>query len=408
MVEKENRGETVQINFNMRNGDVKTLEGFGMIPSFTSQMLDKGTKNRTRQQIEDELSKLKSSVNIGARNGNIYVTINTTKPDLMGTLEIMADMIKNPLFDAAELEKLKTERLASLEQNKTEPNFLAFNKLSRINNTYPKGHPLYPMTIEEQEEAIKSVTIDDVKAFYKKFYGLGRTTLMAIGTFDGEEVKAFIEKEFKGFDSEVSYAAIKDMYKPNVAANEKILTPDKKNAFTFGRLNVELSDSDKDFAALNMAGEILGGGFLNSRIADRLRQKDGVSYGAGGSFNADGNADAKNSSFFVYSIYNPDNLDKVQLGFTEEIDRFISEGVTEEELKNAVNGWVQGQTVSRAKDGELSVVINNNLYYKRDLSYQQALEEQTKALTVDDVNAAIKKYLKPFAEWTVVNAGDFK
>ena len=96
------------------------------------------------------------------------------------------------------------------------------------------------------------------------------------------------------------------------------------------------------------------------------------------------------------------------MGFTEEIDRFISEGVTEEELKNAVNGWVQGQTVSRAKDGELSVVINNNLYYKRDLSYQQALEEQTKALTVDDVNAAIKKYLKPFAEWTVVNAGDFK
>ena len=408
LVEKENRGETVQINFNMRNGDVNTLTGLGMIPSFTSQMLDKGTKNRSRQEIEDELSRLKSSVDIGARNGNIYVTINTTKPDLMGTLEIMADMIKNPLFEASELEKLKTERLASLEQNKTEPNFLAFNKLNRINNSYPKGHPLYPMTLEEQEEAIKSVTIQDVQDFYSKFYGLGRTTLMAIGTFDGEEVKSFIAKEFEGFDSQVAYEAVNDPYQANKAANERILTPDKKNAFTFGQLNVELSDSDDDYAALNMAGEILGGGFLNSRIADRLRQKDGVSYGAGGSFNGDGNAEARNSSFFVYSIYNPDNLDKVQLGFTEEIDRFIAEGITEEELKNAVNGWVQGQTVSRAKDQELAVVINNNLYYKRDLSYQKQLEERTMSLTVSDVNAAIKKYIKPFSEWTVVNAGDFE
>lgn len=407
-IEKENRGETVIVNFSMRNGDVKSLTNKGMVPSLTASLLNKGTTDKSRQAIEDELSKLKSSLRFNARNGNIYVNVESTQENLMGTLALMSEIIKKPSFDAVELDKIKTQRLASLEENKTQPNFLASNRLGELNNTYPKGHPLAAMGITEQIAAIEAVTQKDVQAFYDEFYGLGRTTLIAIGNFDSEKIKTFIEKEFKGFESKVDYAELKNPFKPNKAVNENILTPDKKNAITLGNLGVQMSEYDDDYAALNVAGEILGGGFLNSRIADRLRQKDGVSYGAGGSLNVDGDTTDRNSSFFVYAIYNPDNLDKVQLGFKEEIDRFISDGITQEELENAVNGWVQGKNVSRAKDNELSSLINNNLYYDRDMGFHKDLEEKVKALTVADVNAAIKKYLKPFSEWTVVNAGDFK
>src|SRR5690606_15014784 len=113
-------------------------------------------------------------------------------------------------------------------------------------------------------------------------------------------------------------------------------------------------------------------------------------------------------SMFLYAIYNPDNYGKVQTDFAEELDRFIKDGITEEELKNAVNGWVQEESVSRAKDNELASTINNNLYYGRTMDFQKSLEEKTKKLTVDDVNQAIKKYIKPYKEWTVVNAGDYK
>lgn len=408
LIEKENRGETVVVSFNLRNGDVKSLMNKGMVPSFTASMLNKGTKTRTRQEIEDELSKLKSSVYFGSRNGNVYVTVQSTEENLMPTLELMADMLKNPSFDENELDKLKTERLAQIEANKSQPNFLAGIKISQINEKYEKGHPLYTMGIDERIEAINAVTKKDLEEFYNTFYGLGRTTLVAIGNFDSDVLKSFFEKEFKGFDSQVKYAEISDPYSPNKSVVEKIITPDKKNAFTFATQSVKMSEYDDDFPALNIAGEILGGGFLNSRIAERLRQKDGVSYGAGVSFNADGDKEDQNSSFFAYAIYNPDNLEKVQLGFKEEIDRFIAEGITEEELTNAVNGWVQEQSVSRAKDNELSSTINNNIYYNRDMTFQKKLEEKVKALTVKDVNAAIKKYLKPFSEWTVVNAGDYK
>jgi zinc protease len=97
----------------------------------------------------------------------------------------------------------------------------------------------------------------------------------------------------------------------------------------------------------------------------------------------------------------------VQKGFQEEIERFIKEGITQDELQKAIDGWVQAQSVSRAKDNELSSVINNNLYYDRDMNFQKNLEEKVKNLTVDDVNEAIKKHFKTFDHWTVVNAGDF-
>ena len=181
----------------------------------------------------------------------------------------------------------------------------------------------------------------------------------------------------------------------------------KKNAFTIGVMNFQGSQYDDDYAALEMASSIFGGGFLNSRIASRLRQQDGVSYGAGGRVSVDDNQKDKNSSILVYAIYAPENAQKVQNGFNEEIERFIKEGITQEELKNAIDGWVQAQNVSRAKDNELSNVINNNMYYDRDLNFQKNLEEKVKGLTVDQVNAAIKKHFKTFEKWTVVNAGDF-
>ncbi len=407
-IEKINRGKTVNLSFNLRNGDVKSLSGKGSIPALTASMLNKGTQSKTRQQIEDELAKLKSSVFFYARNGNIYTSINSTEENIMATLKLTAEMLKSPKFDEAELQKIKTQQLAFLEQNKTEPQFLASKRLSLINNHYPKGHPNYSMSLEEEMEAIKNVTIKDVTAFYNDFYGLGRSTLIGIGTMNANEIKQFIENEFSNFKSKHKYSEIKDPFTPNKAVNEDIITPDKKNATTYGTLAVKMCDTDKDYPALQIASSILGGGFLNSRLADRLRQKDGVSYGVGANLSVDGDKEDKNSSFFVYAIYAPTNYSKVQKGFSEEITRLINDGVTQEELDNAINGWVQSKSVSRAKDRELSSLINNNIYYHRTLEFQKNIEAKIKKLTVEDINKAIKKYLKPFNEWTVVNAGDFK
>ena len=408
IIKKNNRGKTVRLSFSIRNGNEESLKNKGVVPSFTASMLNKGTRSKSRQQIEDELSKLKSSVSFRASNGNVYANVVSTEDNLMATLALMSEMLKTPSFEAAELEKLKTESLAYLESNKTEPQFLASKRLSQINNTFPKGHPLYAMSVEEEEAAIRAINIDDIKKFHKAFYGLGKSILVGIGDMQPEQLKTYMEKEFANFKSKNTYARIEDPFTDSQKVNEDILTPDKKNAMTLGNLKVKISQDDEDYAALNMAVTILGGGFLNSRIADRLRQKDGVSYGAGAGFQADSNVDDQNSSMYLYAIYAPENYEKVQLGFKEELDRFIKDGITEEELKNAVNGWVQEENVSRAKDAELANLINNNIYYDRTMEFQKNLEEKVKNLTISDINNAIHKYIKPFENWTVINAGDYK
>src|SRR5690606_2344101 len=220
-------------------------------------------------------------------------------------------------------------------------------------------------------------------------------------------LKDYFEKEFADFKSDKPYTPIPNKFVINKSANEKIKTPDKKNAISLGILNAEVSQNDEDYAALQIAGEIFGVGFLNSRIASRLRQQDGVSYAAGGQLSIDAEKNDKNSSILVYAMYAPENTAKVQVGFKEELDRFIKEGITEEELKVAVASWVQGENVSRAKDGELTNTINNNLYYDRDMMFQKRIEDKATSLTVEDVNKVIKKYFKPLDQWTVVNAGDF-
>ncbi|WOD42727.1 M16 family metallopeptidase [Hwangdonia lutea] len=408
-IKKDNRGKTVTLSFTFRNGNVNDFMNKGKIASYTARMLNKGTQNHTRQDIEDKLSALKSSVGFGGSNGRVNVYVSSTEENLMETLALMTDMLKNPKFDPAELDKLKTQELASIEQNKTEPQYLAGKRLGALNQNYKKGHPLYVTSIEEDIEAINAVTVEAIQDYYNEFYGISDSaTLVAIGNVDEQGLKDYFEKEFSDFKSNKPYKPISDKYIPNNAANEKIKTPDKKNAISIGVLAFEGSQVDEDYAALQIAGSIFGGGFLNSRIADRLRQKDGVSYGAGGRVSVDGDEKDKKSSIMVYAIYAPENASKVQKGFSEEIARFIADGITEDELKVAVTSWVQGQNVSRAKDNELSSKINNNLYYDRDMMFYKDIEDRVTNLTVEDVNKVIKKYFKTFDKWTVVNAGDFE
>ena len=408
-INKANRGETVTLSFAMRTGNVDDYMNKGMTAGFVANMLNKGTQSRSRQDIEDALSAISSSVGFSGSNGRVFANISSTKEHLPAALEIMTDMFKNPKFDGKELDKIKTQRLASIEGSASDPQFLAVQRMSQINQFYPKGHPNYSPNIDEQIEMINEVSIESVQSFYDSFYGISdNASLVAIGSMDAEMVKTYFEDNFSNFRCDKPYKEIENPFKQNISANENIITPDKKNAFTIGLLTLEATETDEDNAALQVAGTIFGGGFLNSRVATRLRQQDGVSYGAGAQVSIDSDPDDKNSSLIIYAIYAPMNAEKVQIGFKEELDRFIADGITQEELNSAVNGWVQGKTVSRAKDNELSSLINNNLYFDRDMSYHAALESQVSSLTVEKVNAVIKKYFKALEQWTVVNGGDFK
>jgi zinc protease len=150
---------------------------------------------------------------------------------------------------------------------------------------------------------------------------------------------------------------------------------------------------------------ILGGGGLSSRLADRLRQKGGLSYTAMSMFQASPQ-DAR-AEMMILAIYNPSNREKVVTGVDEELERLVREGVTKAELDRAKTGYLQQQSVMRTNDTMLALLIANDLFTGRTMSFQADLEQKIKALTPEVVNAALRKQLDP-KRLSAITAGDFK
>ena len=168
---------------------------------------------------------------------------------------------------------------------------------------------------------------------------------------------------------------------------------------------LKVNDSHEDYAAMVIGNYMLGGGFLNSRLATRIRQQDGLSYGVGSWFS--GSSQDDGGMIGAYAISAPENTSKVQAAFKEEIHKVISDGFTAEELEAAKSGWLQAQTVSRSQDRRLMNTLSNNLRLDRTMQWSQELENKISQLTVEDVNKAMKKHVHP-DKMVYVRAGDFE
>ncbi|MFM9837906.1 MAG: M16 family metallopeptidase [Cyclobacteriaceae bacterium] len=404
MLAKKTRGESVEARITLRFGDEASLQNRGTAGEYAATMLNKGTSKHTRQQIKDEFDKLKANVFIGGGPTQAFINVTTTKPNLAATLKLVGEVLKDPIFPADELEKAKSEELANIESQRSEPQAVAFNRIQRHVTPFPKSDPRYISTFDEEVASIKALTIDEVKKFYKDFYGANNATMSLVGDFDANEVKTMTTEMFANWKSAQPYTRIVNKAIPVQTINEFVETPDKANAFFVASYNFDFRDDNADYPAMVLGNFMLGGGFLNSRLAVRIRQKEGLSYGVGSQFNA-GSLDPV-GSFFSFAIYAPENVEKLEKAFKEEIEKVVTTGFTAEEVTAAKSGWSQGRTVSRAQDAGLAGALNNYLFIKRDLKWDEAYEKKVMDLTPEQINAAMKKYLK-VESMNIIKAGDF-
>lgn len=404
LLQKETKGDIVILNMVLRLGDEKSLEGKGAIGELTASMLNKGTANFTREQLADKFDQLKANVRIGGDGTSVSVSLQTERSKLAEVMDVVAEVLKQPSFPEEELKKLKDGIRAQLEEASADPMALAQNEFMQVMNTYPKGHVNYTGTFKEQLEDINAVTLDQIKQFYADYYGSDAATLAVVGDFDDAEVKAAIEKHFADWKSKSTYKRIEVPFVEPTAVNKNIETPDKANAMFFAGMRVRMTNNDPDYAAMVMGNFILGGGFLNSRLATRIRQQEGLSYGVASFFNA--HPVNEGATFGAYAIYAPENVEKLEKAFREEVEKAIKEGFTAEELEAARSGWLQQQQLSRSQDGSLAGTLNGYLFFDRDFSWDQALEDQVKNLKVEDVNRAFSKNID-VEKLVIIKAGDF-
>ncbi len=191
----------------------------------------------------------------------------------------------------------------------------------------------------------------------------------------------------------------------DVAAQaQAVETPDKANAFFLAGQNLLLKDDNPDWPALMLGNFMFGGGFLNSRLATRIRQKDGLSYGVGSGLSA-GALDPV-GSFYAYAIYAPQNAEKLEAALREELGRAVEKGFTPEELEKARAGLLEYRQTGRAQDSGLARTLASYLFLERTLDFDASLEQRMAKLTAEDVRKALARHVDA-KKLTVVKAGDF-
>ena len=401
---KSTRGGAVTANIVLRVGSTASLKDQATVSQLTAQMLRRGTKTRTLQQINDELDRLKSSVGIGGGGQTVNISVVSTRDNLAATLDIVTDILRNPAFPDAELTKLRDEALAAIQQQRGEPQALAFLEGQRTTTPWPSGDFRRVLGFDEQAAAVRGVTTEQLRRFHADFYGAAKATAAVVGDFDEPSTRAALGGMLAGWTAKVPFERAVGRAFEVPGSARKVETPDKANAVLFARLNLPLRDDHPDYPALTLANYMLGGGFLNSRLATRIRQKEGISYGVNSGLSA--SSLDPDGAFTTFAIYNPENSARLLAAYREELGKMLGEGFTEAELKDARNGWLQGRNVSRSQDRELVGRLQSYLYLDRSIEWDAAFEDKVAKLSLADVNAAVKRWIKP-ADLTIVEAGDF-
>ena len=405
LLEKPAKGDKIAATIMLRFGNVEKLTNKSIIGSLLAGMLKTGTTNKTKEQISDDLDKFKTSIGFSDNAGVLSINISTDKKNLDSALNLLADILKNPKFDQKEFDKLVISRKANYETNRQDPQYISFEKLAKITTNYPKGHPLYASSIEEELENLSKVNIEDLKKYYNDFYGANNSFSVFVGGIDKNTINNFLKNTFENWNSKEAYTEIEPEYFDIKSTTESVETPDKANAVAAGNINIQLSQKDADYPAVMMANELLGGGtFMASRISQRLREKEGMSYGAGSFMSAE--YKEKQGTWQLYAIFNPKVKNRLDSALHEEIDRAISKGFTQDELNSSVKSLMQYRQTLLGLDNYLAFQISDYMKDGRDLDDFTDFEKKTKALSLNEVNAALKKYFDT-SKLVMVYAGDF-
>ncbi|HYP25827.1 MAG TPA: pitrilysin family protein [Blastocatellia bacterium] len=404
LLPKKTRGNTVVADLVIRFGDQQSLMNRGTAASLAGDMLMRGTAKHTRQQIQEEFDKLKARVGVGGGANSVSASIETVRENLPAVLRLVAEILREPSFPASEFEQLKQERLAQIESQRSEPQTAALIAFSRHINPYPKGDVRHVSTPEESIEEIKAVTLDDVKKFYRDFYGASNAWVSVVGDFDPKEIERLVGELFGSWKSPATFARLGNTYREIAPVNQSIETPDKPNAFFIAGQRFALRDDDPDYPALVIANYIIGGGLLNSRLSTRIRQKEGLSYGVGSAVNA--HPIDRDANFTAFAIYAPQNAAKLEAAFREEMERALKEGFTAEEVTAAKAGYLQALKINRSQDSGIADKLTSYLYLDRSLAWDAEFEKKIEAVTPEQAAAALRKYVDP-SKLTVIKAGNF-
>ena len=280
---------------------------------------------------------------------------------------------------------------------------LASNELQRRLSPYPPTDIRYVPTPAERVEQMKTVQVADVQTLYRGLVGASTSEAAFVGDFDPAEMTKLLGQLFNDWASPKPFQRIENKYQSAKPDTVVVETPDKTNAMVTLGLPLELRDDAPDYPALVLANVVLGAS-SDSRLMNRIRQKEGLAYGCGSM--AVAGAQDRVGTFLAYSICAPQNAERTVTCAQEELTRLIKEGIPAQEFDDARKGYRQQVEVGLANDSAVAGMLVRDLYLDRTLKFSADQLEKIETLKPEDVQAILAKYVQP-EKLVIVRAGDF-
>jgi zinc protease len=421
ILSKKTANNIVGATLDLRFGDATTLAGQREAAAFAGSMLMAGTKSHSREQIQEELRKLNAQVFVsggggggggrGGRGGgpggglsSATATISAPAENFVPALRLAVEILKEPVYPQDDFDRIKTQRLKALELAPTEPTQLAAERLNRYLSPFSKGDTQYSPTQQEQIPDLQKATLEDARKFHDQFYGANYGVLAVVGPVDAAEIQKTAAALLAGWNTSRAFKPLTTPYKKVPAINEKIETPDKANAQFLAGARFQMSQNDPDYPAMVLASYMFGEP-ITSRISDRIRNREGLSYGANARITVPAEGDSAMLSGTV--SLNPAVGPKVEASFVDELKKVYDSGFTAAELTAAKKAYLDSRMVGRSTDAALLALMTSHEQLDRPYKWDSDLETKIQALTVEQVNAAFRKHIDP-AALSIVKAGDFK
>jgi len=388
-----------QINLVVLSGTANDPPGKYGVASLAAAMLEEGAGSRSALEIADAIDYLGADLGTATTSDLSAVRLHVPVARLADALPIMADVALRPTFPKDELDRQRQQRLTSLLQGRDDPPTISAIAFSRI--LYGKGHR-YGTAQMGTAETIKTLTSDDLRAFYTSAFRPENAVLLAVGDITADKAMPLFEKSFGAWKA--SGAAASEKLPPtDEPPARQVYLVDKPGApqsqIRIGRIGVPRSTSD--YFPIQVLNTVLGGSFT-SRLNMNLREVHGYAYGASSAFDMRGAA----GPFYAAAGVQTDKTAEALKEFFNELNAIVKP-VPAEELSRAKNYVALRFPSAFETTGDISRRLEDELVYKLPDDYFAKYVQNIQAVTAADALRVAQKYINP-ERVAVVVVGDLK
>ena len=379
-------------------GDVFAPKQNIAIPTLAGEMLDKGTTQHDKFAIAQKLDEIGAKIDFSVSGVMVDIRGKCLRKDLPVVISLLAEQLRMPAFSEEEFAKLKKQLAGDLQRAMESTDYRADQAFAET--VYAVGHPNYAPPTKEFVTAIEAAKLEDVKAFHAEYYGPAQVTLVTVGDVDFEALKSDLAKAFEGWSGGKT-APDFPKATPKAEREEKIIAmADKPNVSVIIGQPIGLKYRDDGALALRVGTAVLGSGFTG-RLMANVRDKEGLTYGIGSSIANDMTSDG---AWEIGANFAPELLDKGMTSTKRELDAWYAQGITAAELERVKTYMIGTFKVGLATTDGLSNALLTAVHRGYDVTWLDEYPKRVAALSLADVNGAIKKYLKP-EKMTVIKAG---